>query len=115
MVIGTEKNPDILAEAIRNLGKYPGSSTRKTLLGHLNSESYRNRLAYSAVQVIRTLDDPDYIPVLQKALKAPSKAFPQETFGKSLDALAYLARNEDDREKLRVFLSSYLEDDRKTV
>ncbi|MBT3605568.1 MAG: M1 family metallopeptidase [Candidatus Latescibacteria bacterium] len=114
-VIATEKNPDILTEAIRNLGKYPSSSTRKTLLDYLNSESYRNRLAYASVQAIRTMDDPDYIPDLQKTLKTQHKAFPSGTFGRSLDALAYLARNEDNRKKLRLFLAGYLEDDRKTI
>lgn len=114
-IIATEKNPDILTEAIRNLGKYPNSSTRKTLLKYLNSESYRHRLAYSAIQAIRTLDDPDYISALQKTLTTQQKTFTSGAFGRSLDALAYLARNEDDRKKQRLFLAKYLEDDRKTV
>lgn len=85
------------------------------MLKYLNSESYRHRLAYSAIQAIRTLDDPDYISALQKTLTTQQKTFTSGAFGRSLDALAYLARNEDDRKKQRLFLAKYLEDDRKTV
>ena len=49
-VLQTEKNPAILAQALRNLGRYAGNDTRKMLNNFLKSSSYRNELADAAIQ-----------------------------------------------------------------
>ena len=104
-VLRTEKNPSIVTAAIRNLGKYPGADVRKLLLGYLSSNSFRNELAFAAVQAIRTSDDPDFIAPLMSILKKREKEFTRRNFGTAVNTLAYISRNEEDRSDVREFLS----------
>jgi aminopeptidase N len=102
-----EKNPAVLEEAIRGLGKYPGKETRKLLLNYLRSESFRNRLADAAIGAIRALDDPKYVEPLRKSLASREEAYTSRRFGEGLEALAYIARNREEKKGVRLFLSSY--------
>jgi len=103
-ILETEKNPTVVAAAIRSLGKYPGAATREILLEYLESQSYRNELAGAAVQAVRTLDDPAYAPALRKAIRRRERMLTHRDLGSRLDALAYISRNEDDRTMAREFL-----------
>ena len=113
-VLQREKNPDIVADAIRPLGKYPDAEVESEIRSLLPTRSYDNAVAAGAIDAIRTLDDPAYIPLLQKAIvdegQYPSKAFPG-----SLDTLAYVARNLKDRDQVRNFLTAYLNHPREKV
>ena len=107
-VLQTEKNPAILAQALRNLGRYAGNDTRKMLNNFLKSSSYRNELADAAIQAIRTQDDPSYIKPLIKTLASHESAFTSRGFGRGLRALAYIGRNEDDKDEVRNFLTGFV-------
>ena len=106
---GREKNPAILAAAIRDLGNFPGATTRKQLLKCLESTSYRNRLARAAIDAIRSLDDPEYGEPLRKSLKRHEARYLPWDFGRGLRAVGYLARHEDRRDTERRFLIDYLD------
>ncbi|MBN1292823.1 MAG: HEAT repeat domain-containing protein [Candidatus Latescibacteria bacterium] len=104
-ILEKEQNPDILYEAIRNLGRYHHRVTKKMITGFLQSQSYRNRLTDAAISAIRQLDDPVYIKPLQKILESREKDFTSFGFVQGLDALAYITRNEDDKSGVREFLT----------
>ncbi len=104
----TEKNPAILETAIRNLGLYHHKSTRRLLLKYLKSRSYRNELASAAIEAIRMLDEPFFIGPLQRTLSERESEFQSWGFTRGLDTLAHIARNEDDKTKVRNFLAGYV-------
>ncbi len=107
-VLKDEKNPAIVAAAIRNLGRYHDKDTRRLIIRYLKSESYRNELADAAVRAIRMLDDPQYISPLRRTLLEREPQFISWRFVQALDTLAYIARNEEDKTQVREFLSDYV-------
>jgi len=104
----TEKNPEILATCIRNLGCYHGKDTTKTLTDYLNSKSFRNRLADAAISAIRKLDDPYFISKLKQTISRRQNDFTTRTITRALDTLAYISRNEEDKADVREFLTEYV-------
>jgi len=103
-----EKNPAILEAAISNLGLYHHKSTRRLLLKYLQSVSFRNELAAAAIEAIRMLDEPFFIVPLQRVLDEREMDFRSWSFTRGLDTLAHIARNEDDKTKVRNFLAGYV-------
>lgn len=107
-VLKSEKNPEILYRAIRNLGQYHHKDTRRLLMDYLKSKSYRNRLAAGAVQAIRMLDEPFFITLLHRTLSEREQQFTSRDFARALDTLAHISRNEENKTKVRNFLASYV-------
>ncbi len=107
-VLRKEKNPEIITRAIRNLGQYHHKDTRKLLLGYLKSKSYRNSLTSAAVEVIRKLDDSFFVEPLERTLAENEKQFTSGGFARALDALAHVSRNEENKTKVRKFLTGYV-------
>ena len=114
-VLAEEKNPDIEAEAIRNLAVYASPEIQELLIKYLNSESYREELARAALDALRAQDDPAGIPPLLQALNQRQAEWPSRVFDSGLGAVAYLARNEDHKEAVREFLTAQVNDPRKSV
>jgi len=114
-VLRKEKNPEIIARAIRNLGQYHHKDTRKLLLDFLKSKSYRNNLASAAVEVIRKLDDSFFIEPLQRTLAENEKQFTSRGFARALDALAHVSRDEENKTKARKFLTGYVNHPKNTI
>src|SRR5207249_1666327 len=96
-----ERNPDILSAAIRALGGYGKPEVQEALLKFLNSESYRNELADAAIAAMRSQDDPAYLAPLLDSLSKREGEFTSRGFGQGLSALAYLARNEEKKDRVR--------------
>ena len=107
-VLDQEKNPEILAAAIRELGCYARPEVREVLMKFLNSESYRNELADAAIAAMRSEDDPAYVAPLQDTLSKREDQFTSRGFAQGLETLAYLARNEEKKDIVRDFLLGYL-------
>ncbi len=107
-ILKTERNPDILSDAIRNLGRYHGEDTRQLVLHYLESESYRSALADAAIVAIRMLDDSSFIEPLRKILAEREKEFTSGGFALALDTLARITRNEKDGTEVRNFLAAYV-------
>jgi aminopeptidase N len=103
-----EKNPDILATAIADLGRYHTTEGNALISRYLKSESYRNTLASAAVRAIRMLDEPQFVQPLREALKAQPRDWLRGRFGQALDTLAYIARNEEDKADVREFILGYV-------
>ena len=109
-VLDSEKNPDIVATAIRGLGRYPDADLGKRLVGYLWSQSFENTLATAATDTLRTWDDAAYIVPLQDALARRRADYPPRAFANNLNALAFLARQQEDRSVQREFFKRYLHD-----
>ncbi len=106
-----EANPDIRSEAIRGVAAYAKPELRTFLVRELGTASYRHRIAYSAVNAMRSQDEPFYVRPLLRHLKESESKFPSSSFSRALATLAYLARHEDDNEKteIREFLIGHVD------
>jgi aminopeptidase N len=105
-VLGEEKNPEIVMAAVRDLGGYARPELQESFVKYLKLESYRNELAEAAIGAMRSQDDPAFIPPLLETLSQHQAAFTTHGFAQGLGTLAYLARNEEKKEDVRVFLLS---------
>ncbi|MDB6068185.1 MAG: putative rane alanyl aminopeptidase [Pedosphaera sp.] len=114
-VLEQEKNPEILASAIRDLGSYAKPEVHDILLKYLTSESYHNALADAAIGSMRSQDDPVYIAPLLETLSKHEADFTSRGFGQGLGTLAYLARNEDKKGDVREFLAGSLNHKNKRI
>ncbi len=102
--IETEKNPDVLVQAIATLGAYASPDTRTRLIGFLHSNSFRNVLADAAIAAMRAQDDPAFVAPLLEELTQREADFTRHGFAAGLGALAHLARNEANKDAVRAFL-----------
>jgi aminopeptidase N len=114
-VLEAEKNPAILAGAIRNLSPYAKPETQATLLKFLDSESFRNELAVAAVDAMRAQDDPAYIAPLLASLPKREAAYTSRGFAQALETLGYLTRNEEEKDAVREFLLGYVNSKKRSV
>jgi aminopeptidase N len=114
-ILREEKNPDILAAVLRNFGGYAKPEVRQELLKFLDSQSYRNELAGAAISALRLQDDPSGIAPLLETLSRREADFTSRGFAQGLETLAYLARNEEKKDKVRDFLVARVNDKRRSV
>jgi aminopeptidase N len=108
--IDSEKNPDIQAQAVRGLGNYNKPEAHDLLPPLLKSQSYRNSLAVSAIAAMRAQDDVAYLAPIRQTLEQRRDDFTTRGFTSGLDALAYIARDEDKKDDVREFLSGCVND-----
>lgn len=103
-VIETEQNPDIKALALNEVGKYEGSTLAALLIRGLKSDSYRNRIANGAIQGMKAHDQPEFIEPLLLHLKSNEDEFTHSGLSQAFGALAHLARHQEDKNAVRVYL-----------
>ncbi|MBM3847827.1 MAG: hypothetical protein FJ405_16275, partial [Verrucomicrobia bacterium] len=113
--LATEKNPDIVAAAVRRLGRYSRPEHREMLLNHLRGESYRGVLAEAAMTAIQGLEDPSFLPVVIETLNQKGSKWPASTQIDALELIAHLGRTLDDKEAARAELMRRLTDPRDRV
>jgi aminopeptidase N len=111
----TETNPDIVVELLAALRAYSDQETEQTLLRYLNSESFRNLLADAAIRTMRAQDKPTYLKPLLEVLQQREAAFTSDGFAAALSTLARLARNEEDKDNVREFLTRQVNSLKKAV
>jgi aminopeptidase N len=110
-----EKNPDIVAVAIRALGPYAKPGTSERLLKYLDSKSFHNELAVAAVEAMHSQDDPAYIVPLLASLPKSETNYTSRGFGQALGTVAYLARYEENRDAVREFLIGYVNSPKRSL
>lgn len=103
-MVSSEKNPDILYYGITSLGAFSSAETSEILRKQLQSTSFENKLAEAAVSAMRGHNNPQYVPALLEKLKTGQGDFTSGAYGRALDTLAYLARNEEKKSDIREFL-----------
>jgi aminopeptidase N len=114
-ILKEEKNPDIKSMALHSLGAYTKGAVREKLLEALDSTSYRNLLADSAIAAMRAQSDPAYIGPVLAALQKNESAFTTSGVSRGLESLAYLARNEDKKDAVREFLIEHVTSKKRRV
>ncbi len=114
-VVEGEHNPEILSVALRGLGAYEKPAVHETTLKYLNEKSFRNELAVAAIASMRAQDNPVYVKPLLEHLREHAPDFASRGLGQSLDTLAYLARNEENKDEVREFLLTHLQDKKRSV
>lgn len=114
-VLGQEKNPAVAVEALRDIAGYNRPEVREVLLKNLDAKSYKNSLATAAINGMRSQDDPSYIAPLREALVRRAADFRTGGLSAGLGALAYLARNDTNRDEVREFLIGYVNDPRQRI
>ncbi|MCB1232086.1 MAG: HEAT repeat domain-containing protein [Verrucomicrobiae bacterium] len=109
--IEAEENPDIVADALSAVGKFPEDTVRPILVSALERDSYRHRIAVAAIRALKDQADPAAVDPLLKHLKSSEAEFTTSDFGRALDTLAYLARHleTEDREPVRLYIAGYLD------
>lgn len=111
-----EKNPDIQATIIEELGGYPHAEVRELLLQFLNSTSYRNAVADAAVRAMRHTHDPAWIEPLRQNLQSRQAEYTSRGLASALDTLAVLARDQaGHQDEVREFVVGYVNDPRRPV
>ncbi len=105
----TEMNPQILAAIIKTWGARPGdANVSAALRKYLVTSSYYQALASAAISALRAQDDTSAVPDIIAGLRKDSLDFSSSALAQAFDAIAFLARNDKDREPVRVFLTEYL-------
>lgn len=110
-----ERNPDAQTPLIRALAAYGSPETKAILLKLLGTDSFRNAVADAAIDAMRGQDDPAYIAPLMDALRTRESAFTTGGFTRALQALAWLARHEENRDDVREFLADHLDHPKRPV
>jgi HEAT repeat protein len=113
--LNKEKNPDILSAEIRGLGTYPRFEVRQKLINFLDTPSYRNALADAAIAAMRAQGDPAYLEPLRKNLAHHEADFTSSGFGRGLETLGSLAKNEDKKDDVREFLLRFVNHRKRNV
>ncbi len=99
-----EKNPAVRAAAIKALAGFGDAGAAGLIRKALASNSYRHELGDAAVTALRKQDDPAGVEILLKTLRDDAGKFTSRGYGSGMRALAYLARNEEDKSQVRRFL-----------
>jgi HEAT repeat protein len=97
------------------LANYDKPEVRALLLPLLNSHSYRNSLADSAIEAMRLQDDVSYLPAIRQALEQHRDDFTTRGVNSALDTIAFLARHEEKKDDLRQFLVNYVNSNNKQI
>ncbi len=114
-VIQSEKNPDIVAAALRGLDSATSTNTRAAVLEHLHSSSWREHLAETALAVIKARHDPLFIEPLHAAVTQRAAEFPSRTLGVALDTIASLAREQENKDSVRKLITGFVNHPRESV
>jgi aminopeptidase N len=113
--IGNEKNPEIQSVCIESLGAYNKPEVTQTLIGLLDSDSHNNTLASGAVEAMRGQDDAAFIEPLLASLPRQETNYTNRRFANALSALAFLARNEENKNAVREFILPYINSKKRTI
>ncbi len=104
-----EMNPLILSAIIKTWGARPGDAIVSAALRlQLASSSYKQSIASAAISALRAQDDASAVPPILERLQETGLDFPSNMLAQAFDAVAFLARNDKDREQVRLFLVGHL-------
>lgn len=110
-----EKNPAIVAAAVKSLAKFSEPKAAHCIEKALTRESFGNEIAAAAVDAIRQAYNTDLTDELLMALMGQEKAFDSNDFGNGLTAVAMLTKDNQDKSATRKFLAKYLDHPKEPV
>lgn len=105
----SEKNPEVRAAIVRTWGARPGDAdVGARLQKELASKTYNNTVAIAAMDALRAQDEVTAVPAVLERLRAAPLDFRTRDLVGVLDALAFLAREQKDRDATREFIAGFL-------
>jgi aminopeptidase N len=113
--VRSEKNPGIVATALRALGPYQNPEVREVLSDSLLRASYRNRILEGAVAAIRVQDDPRFASALTGIIQTRLSEFSGTLATSVLETLGFISRYEQNRDTVREALLAQVASPRETV
>ncbi len=113
-VMASEKNPEIVGTALGALVPL-GTNVRGTLVYFLNTNSFRHHLMDTAMNAMRSQNDPYYLEPLRATLERRKTEVGSRTLANGLSVLAQLSRDEENKDATRDFLASFANDTRQNV
>jgi len=117
-VVQQEKNPAIVAAAIRSLGKYQTAAAQLAVSKQLGSQSFRNELAIAAMEAIGKQQNPKLRGKLMQTLSARGQELTGWGVATGLKQLAVISQDLKDRQasgQVEQFLRGYLAHPKKQV
>lgn len=104
-----EKNPEILAAILRSWGTRPGDTAVAKALGEkFQQASFGHQLAASVATAWRAQDEVSSVPLLLTDLRTQPLAWRTRDHAAALDTLAFLSREQPNRDEVRAFLIEHL-------
>ncbi len=113
-ILKSEKNPDIVGTALGALAPL-GTNARPVLVQYLNSDSWRQHLAETSMRTMRAQNDPFYLEPLRETLLRRKTELPSRSLAIGFDSLAYLSREQDNKDMAREFIAGFVNDPRQNV
>jgi aminopeptidase N len=113
--VRSEKNPGIVATALRALGPYQNPEVSEVLSDSLLRASYRNRILEGAVAAIRIQDDPRFASALTGIIQKRLSEFSGTLATSVLETLGFISRYEQNRDTVREALLAQVASPRETV
>lgn len=110
-----EKNPGIVASALRALGPYQNPEVRELLGDSLLKASYRDRILEGAVAAIRVQDDPRFTAPLMAIIQKRLSEFSGTLATSVLETLGFISRYEQNRDTTRETLLAQVASPRETI
>lgn len=108
-IVDSEKNPAIVATAVRGLAKFNTPEAQARLRTMLHKASFENDISMSAVSAIRAQDDPAFLPDLLAWAASPPPDLGRRNLGEVLETIATLARDESDKSAVSKLLLTHLQ------
>ncbi len=114
-ILTTEKNTDIIGSDAQGLGLYHKPEIHNALLQLLGRPSFRFSISDAAIRAMRAQDDPAYITPVRAFVEQHVKDMQTRSIASALETIGYLARNETNRDEVREFLLTYINDKKRGV
>jgi aminopeptidase N len=107
-VFKQEKNPAVVAAAIRGLGLYQGEEVAKVIREALGRQSFMNDETGAAFRAAADLKDAKLAPELMKTIKAREEDLDPRDVGDGMASLAKLSQRGKRQQAAYEFLAAYL-------
>jgi aminopeptidase N len=114
-IIDEEKNPAIVAAALRGLAYQQGKAASAAARKALASETHNNEPVRSALIVIRDLNDPSLASDVMKTIKSRDAELDPRDVSEGMLTLAQISQRRQRREAAFEFLADYLNHPRRVL
>ncbi|MEC9081449.1 MAG: HEAT repeat domain-containing protein, partial [Verrucomicrobiota bacterium] len=107
-ILADEKNPAIRARAITGLAGHDDKQANRLINQALDQVSFRNQITDAAITALRKQDKPANIVKIRTALEESGKKFTTNGYANALRAIAFLGRNQKNKNGLREFFTGHI-------
>jgi aminopeptidase N len=114
-ILASEKNPGVIATALRALGPYQNQEVRQLLTEALAKASYRDRILEGALAGIRIQDDPRFEQAITVLIQTRIAELSGAGATAALETLGFISRHATNRDSVRETLTGLLTSGRETV